>query len=360
VDLQDSNGQAFSKISLNSAADPSDRASAADLVGEPPNDITSASRVAPPSGVVAATDESENGDGVAADAVEADPNAETVEATAETETPKTDEVAPPSSADLMSKLERLAQQDKRLRTERAAVRQAQQEASAKVAEIQKFNEDLQRLRSNPIEAAKFLGIDVRDMIRASLGEEATPKTESELVQEQLAEIKQWRAEQAQREEEAQTQAASRTQQEAINKIYADAESGVRGAGDDFELINAKGDYQRVVDVQFEYYRTHKAPIDWRTAATYVEQAIEKEARLLASTKKIQGAKSPAPAAQKTQTQAVTPQVPRAIPGSRTITTRPAARPTADAPTRIDINTSYLDRDESIERLGAAFAAARRV
>lgn len=278
---------------------------------------------------------------------------------------KAEEGPKPAAApgdELMRKLEVLGQRSAQLRAEREAARRERAEYQAKLTELQQFNENLQRLKGNPIEAAKFLGLDPRELLRATLGEEAPQKTREELIQDELEQLKAWRDQRERAEQEAasrrEAEAKDRETQDALARVRATAEEGIRAADDKYELINARGAYQDVVDVQLAYYRRHGVAIPWTVAADNVEQSLEDEAQTYLKTRKLSSrlgaATQPAP----TQSSAVPTVSPQAIPGAKTITMRPVAR--TEAPERMPLTTmSYQDRDQSIDFLASQLAAARR-
>lgn len=344
MDAQETSAQVPERITLNSAADPMDAVGEYFRGQDDAADSTSAPSAAedPPQADAQAVEGA---------SVEAAPEA-----------PKVDEPKPPDPAEsLHAKLERLAQHEQRLRAERQQAKAERQQYQAELAKIQEFNAGMERLKGNPLELAKFMQVDVRDLIRASLGEQPAPKTKEEILDEKLAKIDSWEAQQEQAVKDAEKARIKAEEDAALMRVHSEAERGIREAGDEFELINAKGDYERVVATQLEYYRIHEHAIDWRTAARYVEEDLEKEGRVLAATKKLSAGFAPATAAQKpSSAPAAATQPPQAIPGSMTLTTRPVSRPTVDAPERVLLNTdSYLDRDESLEQLAQQLAAANR-
>lgn len=114
------------------------------------------------------------------------------------------------------------------------------------------------------------------------------------VEDDVAELRK-RVEDREKAAEAERATATAAQQQQIvTQFRANVTAAIKGAGDTYELINAKGEHDEVWAVIEGHFERTRELMPWAKAAALVEAQLEADAKLVLGTKKLGGLKPAEP------------------------------------------------------------------
>ncbi len=269
----------------------------------------------------------------AAPAPAADPAAPAAVPDPNAPAPAAVEAKPAGEADWDRRVNSLANEGKKVRAEREALK-------AEKAAVDEAQAIKALAKGNPLEALSKLGIDTDDLLlRIASGGAVEAPADSPEIAAVKAEIEALRREKEAEKAALVQQANERKWAEFCGKI----ETHIKTKGDEFEAINSLGLHGDVIALMEGFFAETKQPLSVDDAAALIEQKAIEMGRRYVALKKISAGHRPAeapaekqqPAGQRTNGQTL----------SSNLT---AAAQSGDGPV-------FLSRDESIKR---AVSAAR--
>lgn len=210
---------------------------------------------------------------------EAAPQAEAEAGAKDTKEPETDETAeakaaePEAAPDLKAQFSALARAEKRLREEREAFKTEQQAATK---QLQRYQEIARIADENPYKLLDYLGVDVTDWAKHTLGNDAPQETVAPEVTEAQKILEEIRAErESLNQEKQQTSMAAQR-----NNAIAEIGGLLQNKADEYEFTLANGGAETVFETIAQHFYETQRLLSFEDAANLVEQHFEDEAEKL--------------------------------------------------------------------------------
>lgn len=189
-----------------------------------------------------------------------------------------------SDLDISKKFNFLTAQEKKLREREMSMKSEKEKLDA-------ISEQLANLKQNPLKALEAAGWTFKDLAELILNDEQ-PTTEKKIasLEQQIIEDKRAREEERKAQAEEERLARERELNERYNSTIEKAKSDIHAlvdGSDDFELIKSQGAHDLVWDVVQEVFNETKQVIDFREAATRVEEHLTEEVEKLLKVNKFQ-------------------------------------------------------------------------
>ncbi len=198
------------------------------------------------------------------------------------ETPAVATEAPPPVADpkadqVSQKFAALAKREKTIVQKMQEQKAYEEKLKARETELKQWEDLVLQAKSDPRPFLEKLGWDYNKLTEAKLND-FKPKPEDEIksLAQQIQEMKQDKAKEAEAAKQAKLQEQKDAYAAQEKQARDQLTSEIKSLGEKFEFINLFGEYDLVYDTMLEHFKTTGRVMDLETAATKVEEYLEKE------------------------------------------------------------------------------------